>query len=575
MNALLTARLAAWREIHARWPLFLLGPVLIVFAALIEEEVGDALEMFVFFVLLPPFTMYLAARPGAKADPFWRGLGGPRWASLAGTVAIHAAVLGVTALASAPGAGNFEFVDSELGRRVVLGEALVFGLLYVTTAAARSFLAGGAVASGALLAASALTLGGWLNLHVWRWSPELAFVVRAGLIFAAAIVLMVWGEARYGAWGGAVRRRRWAISATVAGVVLLLPVALDAADVGGFWTKSLRLDQVSEDGTSAAYSQDARRFWFSGAGRAGLWTEADGLQSVGPAGGEYPWTGPHGAIAVSRYGDRGDPVGTWTWLRTASGVEVRCDGVSPAAWRPDGEAIAVRRIVPQGTVADPDVPARAILSPAGCAPNADDVERVAWDHGRLVELTDEGRLRIGGTLQELPAALGRPQLSQAGEYVVVSRLAYRKRGPKRGEVVATPGVVGLVVGDDVRVLVEGPDLGHDLWTPDDRLCVRVGDEHRCWTLDDDLVETRTSVPDGAIPTAGGTLAWRDGRLHDSATARSWAIPEPEWWRPTDRSYWPMGFPWRVRVVGDHVRVFDQRRVDEVDQAGTVTTLASW
>jgi hypothetical protein len=72
MGPLLTARLAAWRELYARWPLYLICPFFLLLA-LVSSNLRFAVQLFVLLVLLPPLTVFLAARPGARSDPFWRG----------------------------------------------------------------------------------------------------------------------------------------------------------------------------------------------------------------------------------------------------------------------------------------------------------------------------------------------------------------------------------------------------------------------------------------------------------------------------------------------------------------------
>ena len=91
MNAWTTMRFAAWRELHAHPLAIVIPPVLTILAAF---QSGEPLNAWILFsLLLSTFTLWwLAARGDGSADAFWRGLGGPHWARLAGAWMAHAPV---------------------------------------------------------------------------------------------------------------------------------------------------------------------------------------------------------------------------------------------------------------------------------------------------------------------------------------------------------------------------------------------------------------------------------------------------------------------------------------------------
>ena len=581
MNALLTARLAAWREVHARWPLFLIAPLLLVLTAPRKEEVRDAVGMFVLFVMLPPLTVYLAARPGAKADAFWRGLGGPAWASLAGSVGLHGAVLVTTALAAMPawkgGLGGSAHPEVFA---LILAIPLAFLVLYATTAAARAFSGGGVVIAGVIVGVAVLVAGTVLSFSIWKWSPALTLLVRTLLLVVVSGALAVYGETFFGAWGGAVRRRATAVGMLAVALVLGVPLALDAADVGHVFRSRLFLNEVSSDGASAAYGSGGwGEEWWMSSRRAVQWTPG-GSALVGPAGAWGVIVGPRGAVAMSVVHPDSLVDRSYTWMRTASGVERTCEGMAPvyqSAWRADGEALALRRMTAYRETPDPRVPERAILDADGCTGLAQDVVAVGWDRGRRVEITERDTLRVEGMASaSIPPTEGGVyacslHLGHVGDRLVVYR------GSTVNDWRSTcPGYIAVLDQEGLRFL----DFGKDIrWVSvvDDAVCGHAGDVVRCHEPDGDDWTTVVHPPQvgpSDVPAPGGAmLHWKEGRVTDATSGRSWPVPNPIVIRGREES-WDYLFRGRVRIVDDRLRVFRDDRVEEVDAAVTATILAT-
>jgi hypothetical protein len=565
MTALLTARLAAWREVHARWPLFLIAPLLLLLTMPLRQEVRDAVGLFVVLVLLPPLTVYLAARPGARSDPFWRGLGGPKWAALAGAAGVHVAVLGTTALAALP-----TLDPHDAGLVMALG-GLGFLVLYSTTAAARSVSSGGVVIGGLIIGGSLLFLGSWLSLLVWKWPPVLALLVRTGMLITGCVGFALYGETVAGAWGGAVRRSRLGIGWALAAGVLFGPLALDAADIGGAWRSGLALNAIGPNGGSAIYGPRYSSTWWEAPGRMVRWTE-DGPELFGPPGGQDAEIGPAGAIAVTVFNSELEDHDVRTWLRTASGLELECPGMLPAwppSWRSDGEAIVLQRHHPWAEPIPAGVPSRAVLDVDGCTPLAPDVAEVGWDRGRRVELTKNRVLRVeDGPRIDLTEAiegseLGRPSLHHVGDRIVLSLFGVRGATAAHPEARGRPGFLAVLEGDQIRVLEHGPGVTSTR-VFDDEVCTRVADKFRCRRPDRDWGLSRT-LPRGFDPAPVGAIAWDGVRLTHHLDGRTWSVASP-------RERGPGSYRFRTRLVRDRLRVFHDDRVEEIDTHGDVTVL---
>lgn len=381
-----TFRFAVWRELYARAGLLgiLLG--LLAIEALLSPRGREPWEAFVLFLILPPFAVALALRAPARADTFWRGLGGCAAARGLGAAVVHLGALFGTAglLALAAGTrGEFmsESYDCSFGLYCGLLGAL-WSLVF----------AGRAVASGLTAAAplvfTAAALGGITTLaeHWGRWPAADALFLRIALVGVAALVLGIVLEGPVGAWGGAVRKRGFGLRSMLAafGLLLLVSFGTEAASPPHWAITGAEWAYVAPDGSVAYRDSDAvgwrRTPWTQ------RWTPQDGLEWWHHSGAQDDLFGP-GSLSDLDAGPRGavffeDRV-TWPDGRTTS-----CGASSYGmSWSPEGEAVVL------WLAGDPG--SWAIATPAGCTELPKSVSQVTLRTGGELVFVRGKQLFVG------------------------------------------------------------------------------------------------------------------------------------------------------------------------------------
>lgn len=292
MTAWHTFRLAAWREARTRWWVHLVAPGL----ALAHFVLYVRLDLTSFFAgFIVPMAALVATRGAGPADAFWRGLGGPGWARVAGSAVVSLPPLAAAwAVNQAPSVGWM-------------------GVLWGAVTVARTFVAGPALLAAPLIALVAAGFVGILLPGSWEF-----------LAVPGALALAMVAEGRVGVWTFRVRPSlRWGLASA-----LLAPPFVG---VGLLFTLPRTSLQVVSDGEVLIQRRSAWRGL-----RVAVWRDGEERQ-VEAAGSRDAWLGPAGSVLlefpeevvlVSAAGDR------------SACVWERVKGAAPS-WRADGRAVLV------------------------------------------------------------------------------------------------------------------------------------------------------------------------------------------------------------------------------------------
>jgi len=412
----LTARLAAWRELRARWPLLLLGPGFWALGQTIPVRSRPGWDLFLLALLLPGLSLLLAGRGSAASDRWWRGLGGPAWARLLGQLGAQLPPLVFTAgmawMRLATDGGGLNVGRGVLGSAVP-NHVLILALpaLYFVGLAARGLRAGFPLLAGPMLAAlmlaASMLANDWLRL-LPTW---LGLSMRLGLLALFGLFFALRWEARLGPWGAAVRRSgrwSWALAALA---FLLISTAVEGA-LRSPHLHSVRDVEISRDGSAVLRLTRQRDPLFARGGRAWLW-RIGGERLLPQKGVNKAELGPQGAVllAVARptlSGTMHDFV-----LLDAQGREARCEGFTHtdpaqlgrtpflAQWSPTGTVAA---FLPREWLSFGEGTRRFFLLDAdkGCQPQDPEVRDILWLDDAMLVQRDEGYTLDGRALNGLP-----------------------------------------------------------------------------------------------------------------------------------------------------------------------------
>ncbi len=544
MGALTAARLAAWRELRARWPLLLAGPALWAFGAAVPDYYRAGWDAFLLVLLLPVLCGLLAVRGGAAADNWWRGLGGPGWARLAGTAAVQLPPLVFTA-----GMAQLRLVLA--GSSIMGGELsdyvihFVLVAVYAVGLASRSLCAGLPTLAGFLGASLALAAGlvasSWLRLLPY----ELGLALRLGLLALGGLALAAVWEGRLGPWGAAVRRHgRWA------GPLALLVFALLC--VGG--EAALRIPHRGSiySGDIILAEDGSRVLRITSRGRAWLWQDgrdrllADRFVCVG-------YLGPWGSLALKlTRGGRDGPFALL--LRDARGRSQECSfpTTSEPRWRPDGLALSVRGWNGRTYLLDLD---------QGCQLQTSDIRGIRWLGPRQLVTKTDGLYLDGKYLEDVPW----PSRVRAVSSTHLVTQRYQERAPPRRGYQNLEKTLFAIREDGVERVTELEDW-YVTATPE-RICTHARSSKirpwRCWDQDGETVH---HPPEGYYWRSAPDLAWR---------------PDPQGVQFTDTvgRYWirPDEYIDFTRLDPDRLRVLAEDAVIDLHADGSRTEhrLRSW
>jgi hypothetical protein len=314
VSAWTTFRLAAWRELWGRWPLHVVAPVLAAIGALFPDELF--LKGFI-LLLLSGVVGVIASGGRVAADAFWRGLGGPGWARLAGAMAVQVPPL-VFAVAVLEGRTS----------------AVVLCVLYTSVLLART-LGGGLLLLFLPLGTIVVILVLWL-LSLW-------LLFRGEGVFfgwsAAASLLAVVGALRAEHRGeGARRGPRWArwtrIGAGSVATLWIAAMGLSAVPFG-----AVPMSSMAPTASGAVLLLPFGKI-SSLYTRADLWRDGQ-RRTIGPRGTLGGRPGPDGAAILHM-----SPSINEQLLVAPDGATQACVVPAPRtfleySWRADGRAVLV------------------------------------------------------------------------------------------------------------------------------------------------------------------------------------------------------------------------------------------
>jgi len=474
MTATTTFRLALWREWRGRWALHGIAPALAAMLWALPDARVDGFGKWCLIVALILLLPAAAARGSATPDTFWRGLGGPWWARLAGTAAAALAPLALlgTVLLH-PGV--------VVEREQFLAYALAAAYLWITLWAARSATSGLRVVIGPALAAGVVAGAAWAAERLQIWPFWQAALVAASMVAVIAVAFGVWTERTQGTWGIAVRRRPWSrwVAATVM-ATLSVPL-LSLACWAPLWPLTF---DASADGRTALVATDSGRLWTWNDGK---WTR---LAAVAK-GGRFS-LGPNGAHAVWPEADF-----TVVWRRR--GAETRCpvesaEDIQGSSWRSDGGAFAYKTLLVSGST-------WRVVGEDGC----EDL----GTHGDFAFLgteqvtLDDGTVRVDG--RTVGTSFAEVRLIQSGAQVYAI-------GAKRGK--ADPECTLHQVMS--VALIPLADRAAHVWPVTDGLCWREAESRHCIRQDGTPVQvdpgwsavaTGLWIDDFIVRTADGSATW--------------------------------------------------------------------